>query len=154
MMQSMLIRVVGVSIACVAVAACSNYVPLGPADAGTTSAAASTTPTTPTAPTTPPPPPPTPPATPAASTAVAYTDLQPIFASDCVPCHGGSRAAGRYAMTSYAAVMAAVRAGNAASALVVVTQPGGVMYPFLTGDRATKAAMIRTWVVNGAPQSR
>ena len=85
---------------------------------------------------------------------MAYTDIQPIFASDCVACHGGSRAAGRYSMTSYAAVMAAVRAGSASSALVVVTQPGGVMYAFLTGDRASKAAMIRAWVVNGAPQSR
>jgi hypothetical protein len=85
---------------------------------------------------------------------VAYTDVQPIFATDCVPCHGGSRAAGRYSMTSYAAVMAAVRAGSASSPLVVVTQPGGVMYAFLTGDRAARAATIRTWVVNGAPQSR
>jgi hypothetical protein len=149
MLRSTLDRVVGVSIACVAMAACSNYVPLGPSDAGNTSAATTTIPTTPATPT-----PPTPPPPPTTSTAVAYSDVQPIFATDCVPCHGGSRAAGRYSMTSYAAVMAAVRAGNAASALVVATQPGGVMYAFLTGDRAGKAAMIRAWVVNGAPQSR
>ena len=88
------------------------------------------------------------------STAVAYSDLQPVFATDCVPCHGASRPAGRYSMTSYSGVMAAVRAGSASSALVIVTQPGGVMYAFLSGDRAGKAAMIRTWVLNGAPQSR
>ena len=38
--------------------------------------------------------------------------------------------------------------------LVIVTQPGGLMYGFLSGDRTTKAALIRTWVLNGAPQSR
>jgi hypothetical protein len=86
---------------------------------------------------------------------VAYTqDLQPIFASDCVPCHGGRAAAGRYSMTTYAGVLAAVTPGSASSPLVLVTQPGGVMYAFLTGDRAGKSAMIRTWVLNGAPQSR
>jgi hypothetical protein len=57
-------------------------------------------------------------------------------------------------MTSYAGVMAAVRPGNTSSALVIVTQPGGAMYAFLTGDRTTKSAMIRTWVLNGAPQNR
>jgi hypothetical protein len=57
-------------------------------------------------------------------------------------------------MTTCAGVMAAVRAGSASSALVVTTQPGGVMYAFLSGDRAGTAAMIRTWVLNGAPQSR
>jgi hypothetical protein len=143
----LLMKIAGVAAACVAMAACSNYVPLGPSNAASTSAPATPVTTPPTPPTTP-----TPPAT--TSTAVAYTDVQPIFASDCVPCHGGSRAAGRYSMTSYAAVMAAVRAGSASSALVVVTQPGGVMYAFLSGDRPGKAAMIRTWVVNGAPQSR
>jgi len=85
---------------------------------------------------------------------VAYTDLQPIFATDCVPCHGASRPAARYAMTTYAGVMAGVRAGSASSALVLVTQPGGVMYSFLSGDRAARSAMIKTWVMNGAPQSR
>jgi hypothetical protein len=57
-------------------------------------------------------------------------------------------------MTTYSGVMAAVRAGSASSALVIVTQPGGSMYSFLSGDRAGKAALIRTWVVNGAPQNR
>jgi hypothetical protein len=85
---------------------------------------------------------------------VAYTDLVPTFASDCTPCHGGSRAAARYSTASYAGVMAAVKAGSASSALVIVTQPGGIMYGFLSGDRASKAALIRTWVLNGAPQSR
>jgi hypothetical protein len=89
------------------------------------------------------------------STAVAYNpDLQPVFNSDCVPCHGSRSPAARYSMTTYAGVMAAVRPGSASSALVIVTQPGGGMYSFLSGDRAGKAAMIRTWILNGAPQTR
>ncbi len=85
---------------------------------------------------------------------MAYTDLVPIFNSDCTPCHGTRSPAARYSTASYASVMAAVRAGSASSALVIVTQPGGVMYGFLSGDRAGKAALIRTWVLSGAPQSR
>lgn len=130
-----------------ALAGCSNGVPLGPSDAVTQVTAASS----PTAPTTPTPTPTTPTPTP---TAVAYTDLVPIFNSDCTPCHGTRSPAARYSTASYAGVMAAVRAGSASSALVIVTQPGGVMYGFLSGDRAGKAALIRTWVLNGAPQSR
>jgi hypothetical protein len=110
--------------------ACSNGVPLGPSDAAI--AAAEPAP---------------------APTAVAYTDLVPLFASDCTPCHG-VRPAGRYSTASYAGVMAAVKAGSASSALVIVTQPGGGMYRFLSGDRNGKAALIRTWVLNGAPPTR
>ena len=129
-----------------AAAACSNGVPLGPSNPPiTTTSATAPTPTPPATTTTP---------TPAAAT-VAYTpDLQPIFNSDCVPCHGARSPAARYSMTTYAGVMAAVAPRNASSALVIVTQSGGVMHAFLSGDQAGKAAMIRTWVLNGAPQSR
>jgi hypothetical protein len=128
--------------------ACSNGVPLGPSNAPTT--AATSTP----APSPIPAPSPTP-GTGTATSAVAYTqDLQPFFATDCVPCHGGRQTAARYSMTTYAAVMTAVRAAGASSPLIIVTESGGLMYAFLTGDRASKAAMIRTWVMNGAPQSR
>jgi len=126
-------------------AACSNGVPLGPSTASrvTSSPTPSPTPTTPTNSGT------------TTTATVAYVpDLQPIFNSDCVPCHGGRRVAARYSMTTYAGVMVAVTPRSASSALVIVTQPGGLMYPFLSGDRASKAAMIRTWVVNGAPQNR
>lgn len=125
-------------------AACSNGVPLGPSTPTSTSSSAA-----PAAPTTPPPP------TTSTSTAVAYNpDLQPVFTRDCVPCHGNRSPAARYSMTSYTGVMAAVRPGSASSALVIVTQPGGVMYSFLSGDRAGTATQIRTWVLNGAPQTR
>lgn len=85
---------------------------------------------------------------------MAYTDVAPIFTSDCTPCHGTHSPKARYSTVSYAGVMAAVRAGSASSALVIVSQPGGSMYGFLSGDRAGKAALILTWVLNGAPQSR
>ena len=148
-------------IAAGAIAACSNYIPLGPSDASTsasgTSATPAPTPTPSPAPTSIPTPTPTPipiPTPTPTPAAVAYSDLQPVFATDCVPCHGASRPAGRYSMTSYSGVMAAVRSGSPSSALVIVTQPGGVMYAFLSGDRAGKSALIRTWVLNRAPQSR
>jgi len=57
-------------------------------------------------------------------------------------------------MTSYTGVMAAVAPGSASSPLVIVTQPGGLMYAFFSGDRASKSAMVKSWVLAGAPQSR
>ena len=137
-----------------AMTACANGVPLGPSNAAGASGAGATTASTAPALTTTTTTPTTTPATPTTS-AVAYTpDLQPIFNSDCVPCHGARSPAARYSMTTYSAVMAAVSPRNASSALVIVTQPGGLMSSFLSGDRTGKAAMIRTWVLNGAPQSR
>lgn len=50
--------------------------------------------------------------------------------------------------------MRVVSAGNANSALVVVTRSGGVMYTYLSGDRAGKSEIIRQWVVSGAPENR
>lgn len=149
-MRSLFCKRLAVFIAFATVTACSNGIPLGPATP-TNATAATTAPSSP-----------TPPATPTTSTtsttaptAVAYTpDLQPIFNSDCVPCHGARSAAARYSMTSYTGVMAAVWPRSASSPLVIVTQPGGLMYSFLSGDRGTRAALIRTWVLNGAPQTR
>ena len=155
------------SLACVvgigllsALAGCSNGVALGPSAASTetstvsttTTTAASTTTTT-TPPSTPGPTTTVPPPAPTPST-VAYTDLVPLFASDCTPCHGTHSPKARYSTASYSGVMAAVTPGSASSALVYVTQPGGSMYGFLSGDRTGKAAQIRTWVLNGAPQTR
>lgn len=110
------------------------------------SAVGSTPPTTPT------------PTTPAPTTpvTVAYVqDMQPIFQSDCVRCHSGSHPDGNYSMSTYAQVMRAVTAGNARSALVVVTQRNASMYRYWSGNAATKAALVRSWVVdNGAAQTR
>jgi mono/diheme cytochrome c family protein len=144
-MDSTFARLTLALLAAVTAAGCSNDVPLGPSTPP--SATTGSSPTTPT-PTTP---------SPSTSTAaaVAYTpDLQPIFNSDCVPCHGARSPAARYSMATYTGVMAAVAPGNASSALVIVTQSGGAMHAFLSGDQAGKAALIRTWVMNGAPQSR
>jgi hypothetical protein len=58
-------------------------------------------------------------------------------------------------MSSYAAVMRAVTAGNARSALVVVTQRNASMYRYWSGNAANKAELVRKWVVeNGAAQTR
>ena len=88
--------------------------------------------------------------TPTTSTApLAYTpDIAPIFASDCVPCHAGSRPQGSYSMANYAAVMRDVSPGNAKSVLVTKTQSGGSMYRYFSVDRAGRADMVRRWVVN------
>ena len=87
---------------------------------------------------------------------VAYVqDLASIFNSDCTRCHSGNRPSGNYSMSSYANVMRAVSAGNARSALVVTTQRNASMYRYFSGDAASKAALVRSWVVdNGAAQTR
>lgn len=87
---------------------------------------------------------------------LAYTpDMAPIFASDCTPCHSGSRPSANYSMTTYANVMLAVAPGNANSALVVTTQPSGSMYRYFSVDRAGRADMVKRWVVDDkAAQTR
>jgi pectin methylesterase-like acyl-CoA thioesterase len=87
---------------------------------------------------------------------LAYTpDMAPVFASDCTPCHSGSRPSGNYSMSTYANVMRAVVPGNAGSALVVTTQPSGSMYRYFSVDRPGRADMVRRWVVDDkAAQTR
>jgi hypothetical protein len=96
------------------------------------------------------------PTTPSPSTPLAYTpDMKPVFDSDCVVCHSGSRPSAGYSMSTYTAVMRAVTPGSASSRLVTTTQPSGSMYRFFTGDRAGRAAMTRSWVVDSkAAQTR
>jgi hypothetical protein len=115
-----------------------------PTDTGDPVASTPTSPSSPTGPTT------------SDTTALAYNqDLKPLFQSDCVVCHGSSRADGNYRMTTYVQVMAAVRAGNASSTLVRVTQQNGNMYRYWTGTTTTrqaKAAAVRAWVVTFSAQ--
>ncbi len=89
---------------------------------------------------------PSPPTTPLAYT----THIAPVFAADCVVCHGTGRVDGNFRANSYAQVMRAVIPGNAASVLVRVTQQNGGMYRYFSGNaaaRQSKAATVRTWVV-------
>ena len=85
---------------------------------------------------------------PAGGTAVAFDqDIAPVLRTDCTGCHA--------AFLSYAGTLQYLQPGNAGSMLVRVTQPGGMMYGHLSGDRAAKADLIRRWVVDyGAQQSR
>jgi len=87
---------------------------------------------------------------------VAYTqDVKPVLDADCVRCHSASNARAGVDLSSYASTMRVVQAGSASSLLVRVTQSGGSMYTYLSGDRASKSSLIRSWVVdNGAAQSR
>jgi hypothetical protein len=117
-----------------------------PTDTGDPVASSPTTPTGPTAaPTTP-----TPPAT-SDTSALAYNpELKQLFGSDCVVCHGPTRADGNYRMSTYAQVMTAVRPGNTSSLLISVTQQNGRMYRYFSGSastRQTKANQVRTWIV-------
>lgn len=93
---------------------------------------------------------------PPASVTVSYLqDTKAIFDSDCVVCHGPRIENAGVNLTSYQNVLRVVRPGDANSLLVQVTQLGGKMHTNLSGDRLTKAALIRRWVVeNNAAESR
>ena len=100
------------------------------------------TPTSPSSPTTP---------TTTTDTPLAYNpDIKAVLQTDCISCHGSSRADAGYRVTTYAQTMATVQAGNASSTLVRVTQSGGSMYRYWSGStstRSAKAAQVRSWVV-------
>jgi hypothetical protein len=83
-----------------------------------------------------------------ATTLTYTTDVQPILSADCVRCHGASQQSGGYNLSTYAGVLRALTAGSDSSSLVRVTQPGGLMYSNLSGNRTTKAGVIYDWVVN------
>jgi len=89
------------------------------------------------------------------STTVTYVkDVQPILSSDCVTCHGGSRTENGVNLSTYAGVLSVVSIGSTSSRLIQVTQPGGLMYSMLTGDRTSKARTIYDWIMtsNAAQQ--
>jgi hypothetical protein len=74
-------------------------------------------------------------------------DLRPVFAADCVRCHGAVAPAGGYSMADYASVMQRVTPGDRHSPLVAATQPNGHMYGYFSGDRSVKASLVYVWVV-------
>jgi hypothetical protein len=55
-------------------------------------------------------------------------------------------------LSTYAGVMKAVTAGSSSSRLVRVTQPNGIMYAELSGNRSQKASAIYDWVVTWKAQ--
>jgi len=82
------------------------------------------------------------------STYTYTSEIRPILASDCISCHGPSQQQAGLNFNTYAGVMGVVTAGSDTSLLVRVTQPGGLMYNNLSGDRRAKAGIIYDWVVN------
>jgi hypothetical protein len=91
------------------------------------------------------------------STSLTYTkDIQPVLSSDCVRCHGPARRDAGVDLSTYTNVMRTVTPGNASSLLILVTRSGGIMngqFQGGTSARATKAALIRDWIVSsGAAQ--
>ena len=90
------------------------------------------------------------------STPLAYlNDIKPILDSDCVVCHNPQHHEENVDLSTYASVMRVVQAGSANSLLVRVTRSNGIMFPNLTGDRAPKSELIRSWVVDSrAAESR
>jgi len=82
------------------------------------------------------------------STYTYTTDIKPILNNDCVPCHGPSQRQAGVDLSTYAGVMRVVAAGNGSSVLILVTQPNGLMYGELSGNRSSKAGIIYDWVVH------
>jgi hypothetical protein len=91
---------------------------------------------------------------PQTSTLTYVHDIQPILASDCVRCHGPSRRDAGVDLSTYANVMRWVTPGNPGSVLVLVTQPGGLMYSQWLGNGSQKATLVYDWVMysNAAQQ--
>jgi hypothetical protein len=86
---------------------------------------------------------------PAAATSLTFSaDVLPLLNNDCVPCHGGSSTNGGVNLASYAGAMRTVTPGSPSSALVRVSQPGGLMYAQWRGSAAAKAETVRRWVVD------
>jgi hypothetical protein len=86
---------------------------------------------------------------PATATSLTYSaDVQPLLNNDCLPCHGGSNVSGGVSLSGYTNVMRTVTAGNPNSILILVSQPGGLMYANWRGSAAAKAETLRRWVVD------
>ena len=79
-------------------------------------------------------------------------DMRQLFAADCQYCHGGYRVDDGYSMNTYQEVIKDL------SGVVNTTQPGKKMFPYWSGNDATrlaKAEMARRWVqVYGAQRTR
>ena len=76
------------------------------------------------------------------------TDIQPIINASCIQCHGPSVQQAGFNFSTYEGVLAALTPGSDRSIIVRVTQPGGLMYNNLPGNKDQRAGIIYDWVVN------
>lgn len=82
-------------------------------------------------------------------TTYTYTaNVRSILTTDCTWCHNASQHDGGYDFTTFTGVRRALTVGSAGSPLVRQTQPGGLMFSELSGDRTAKSGVIYDWVVN------
>lgn len=88
--------------------------------------------------------------------ALAYTqDIKPLLDGDCIRCHNPRTRDGNVDLSTYTTVMRVVSPGSANSLLIRVSRNGGSMYREWSGDRASKAELVRRWIVeNNAQQNR
>ncbi len=123
------------------VSSCGGSSPSAPSPVSTSSSSTPTTTTT---------------ATQSGTPTVAYVnDVKAVLDANCIRCHGASARDGGVDLSTYAATMRVVSPGNASSPLVRATASTGSMYTHLSGDRAAKSALIRSWVVdNRAAETR
>lgn len=109
----------------------------------------------------------TPPATNPTTTEPAagsgFAKVQPIFAENCVKCHGGASPKGGIDLSSYASVMKGgsegpvVVAGNPDQSKIVMAlkgAPGVKKMPMMAAPLADdKIAMISDWIKDGAKEN-
>lgn len=90
---------------------------------------------------------------------VTYKSVKPIFDAKCVGCHRGSRAAGRFAMDSYAGIMKGGEDGKAvvpknAAASRMIKMIKGTIRPRMPKDKpplsAAEQKKIADWINGGA----
>lgn len=121
------------AVAALAATACSGGTPTAPTTVSTTTATTGT-----------------------ATITVAYmNDVKAVLDADCSRCHNSRTRDGGVDLSTYAAVRGTLTPGNANSLLIRVSRSGGSMFAHFSGDRAAKAELVRTWVVdNAAAESR
>ena len=83
-----------------------------------------------------------------ASTIGYNEDVKPILDADCIRCHNGRTHDGNVDLSTYSSVLRTLRAGDSNSLLIRATQSRGSMSGEWRGSAATKAELVRSWIVD------